>query len=206
MATQAHRQFDYEVNRLFAHRTDYLRHLVRRRSPGKPPTFNAKRLRRKIRLLQELAEVSIANSKFLRKEFSSLVQFRKRWHPRKGGRRGADSKRKGFDRFWQNRIGNRNFVYIFWQDRVCRYVGRTGAGRKRPQAHFSRPWFPRITRIDVDVAPYSYLPKLECLATHRFQPINNKIRPSARKWAKKCSICKVRKNVRTELKRIFRLR
>jgi hypothetical protein len=63
-----------------------------------------------------------------------------------------------------------------------------------------------VTRVDVHVSQYSLLPKLECLATHRFQPINNKIRPSKKKWAKKCSICKLRKEVGRELKRIFRLK
>jgi hypothetical protein len=193
-----------ELDKLFAERTHWLRDLVRKRSPGRPPTFDRRKVDRRIALLREYAEKAIVKTEYKR-DFSTLYDRRQSWHPRAGGRRSIEAKRKAFRKFWRTRIGGKRFVYIFWRDGDCIYVGRTRESGQRPQAHFKKPWFRSVSRIDLYVTNHvSGLPKLECLAVHWFQPARNKARPARRKWSKKCSIRKARR--RDDLKSIFKLR
>jgi|SRR2546428_1958228 len=204
MPSRAARRFEDGLDKLFAERTHWLRGLVRRRSPGRPPTFNRKKVQRRIRQLQENAESALVGNVF-RPDFDKLYDSRHYW--RAGGRRGIPIKRKAFGRFWEEKIRTHKYIYLFWEDGTCRYVGRTGRSRRRPQTHFTKPWFRSVSRIDVySSRTASALPKLECLAVHRFQPTENRVRPANRKWSKKCPICKTRREIRQEVKQIFRLR
>jgi hypothetical protein len=50
------------------------------------------------------------------------------------------------------------------------------------------------------------VPKLECLAIHRFRPRENGMKASIPKWAKKCPVCVAHELIADELRRIFALR
>ena len=83
----------------------------------------------------------------------------------------------------------RSCIYIFWAGQRCIYVGRTVSGRGRPQQHFEKGWFARVTRIDIyATGSPSEIPRLECIAIHNFDPVKNKRRASKAKWTKKCTI------------------
>ena len=97
-----------------------------------------------------------------------------------------------------------NCIYIFWAGKRCMYVGRTVRGRGRPQQHFEKGWFARVTRIDIyATGSPSEIPRLECIAIHNFDPIKNKRKASKAKWTKKCTICKGLKTIERELQQIF---
>lgn len=207
MPSEPARQFERVLNKLFAERTHWLRALVRKPSPGRPPTFDRRKVRRRITQLQGHAERAIVK-KFFRREFGQLNDSGRRhsWRPRGRRLRGIPAKKAAFRRFWERKVDTRTYIYAFWKDGTCRYIGRTGASRFRPTAHFKKRWFRSVTRVDVyHFPPASALPKIECLAAHSFQPTENKARPAKRKWSKKCPICKVRREIRREVKRIFRL-
>jgi predicted nucleic acid-binding Zn ribbon protein len=64
-----------------------------------------------------------------------------------------------------------------------------------------------VTRIDIyTIHRKSEVGKAECLAVHRFDPKQNRNRPSMRKYTKKCPICQATKQIDDELRDIFRLR
>ena len=89
----------------------------------------------------------------------------------------------------------------------CIYVGRTIKGKGRPQSHFVKFWLNSVSRIDIYLTSQSsQVPKLECLAIHRFHPKENGMKASIPKWAKKCPVCEIQKNIRSELRQIFSLR
>src|SRR5690349_9231289 len=103
MPSQSARRFEHMLDQLFAERTHWLRSLVGKRSPGRPPIFNRKKVQRRIKQLQEHAERASVASAF-RGEFRELNHPRRSWHPRAGGRRGVPTKKEGFGRFWAKKI------------------------------------------------------------------------------------------------------
>jgi len=56
------------------------------------------------------------------------------------------------------------------------------------------------------VAGQSQLGKAECLATHLFNPRDNKMKASKVKWGKACPICKKHDQVRRDLKALFKMK
>jgi len=105
-----------------------------------------------------------------------LYDVKKQWHVKKGKGRGVDEKRQAFKDWSKKHIPYKNYVYIFWANKKCNYIGRTLKGKDRPQGHFEKHWFGNVTRIDIYAANAAReIPKLECLATHRFKPSRSKI-------------------------------
>ncbi|MFO1052208.1 MAG: hypothetical protein U1F36_08345 [Planctomycetota bacterium] len=136
-----------------------------------------------------------------------LYERRVSWHVRTNGGRGPLAKRSAFEEWYERRVGARNCVYVFWAGRKCRYVGRTSAGRHRPKAHFEKHWAAGVTRVVVyECRGRRALPSLECLAMHRFEPSHNRAKSARERYLGKCPICVLRRRVRVEARRIFRLR
>lgn len=206
MAKHAAAEFDRLLNKLFVKRTRWIRTAVRSSPQGRPPTLNRGVITEMIEQLQDLASESMAE-KHAQLEFDRLVEERRRWHSTTKKGRGRDAKRKSFSMWFDKTIHFHNCIYIFWSNSTCLYVGRTLRGKGRPQSHFDTHWFSRTTRIDIySTSLSSVVPKLECLAIHRFNPIRNKRRASKKMWAKACPVCDVHEMIDDELRSIFYLK
>lgn len=197
-------QFDDElIDLLRQHAHGLRRHVQRFR--GQQPKLTGKKVRTAIRVLQGLAERVIFQSKEARRALKDYDD-RRRWHT-KGKGRGWHAKRKSFKAWFRDQVGAKHCVYAFWRKRVCVYIGRTHGGGNRPSHHFEKLWFANVTRIDV----YSFagkrdLARFECMLTHHHDPIQLRATPSRKKYSSRCLVCDANRKIRSEIKRIFRLR
>ena len=75
-----------------------------------------------------------------------------------------------------SRFHTKGLIYAFWGNRKkCIYIGRTGSHGSRPSSHFEKFWFSGVKRVTIfSIKGRSHIPKLECLAIHRFRPRRNK--------------------------------
>ena len=208
MAKKTAIQFDQELDKLYQSRTAVLRHLVRKPS-GRSLSFS--QAKRSLVLTGRKAEESLKGiysrargPSAFRQHFRSRGVQKKQWHPKRGKGWGTDVRKRNFKIWYGDNIRDNNCIYIFWAGKRCMYVGRTVRGRGRPQQHFEKGWFARVTRIDIyATGSPSEIPRLECIAIHNFDPIKNKRKASKAKWTKKCTICKGLKTIERELQQIF---
>jgi hypothetical protein len=197
--------FERELNGLFRQRTDWLRRKLGHRGVGKPPKFSRSKVDAGIANLQEIASSALAN-KLAKSEFNEHVSSQHNYHIK--GRGYQDKKDKfeiWFAAHFQNRKG---LIYAFWGTHgKCVYIGRTGSHGSRPSSHFEKFWFVGVQRVTIyAVTAKSHLPKLECLAIHRFQPMRNKNKAASKKWTKACPLCTTHKYIENELRDIFRFK
>jgi hypothetical protein len=199
------KQFVKALDGLFHQRTHWLRSELGLAKPGKPPKFDRKKVDKGINKLQEIATNAFAH-KNAKTEFEKHVSKRKSWHIKGHGR---NDKKNRFNH-WYKKIGisAKGCVYVFWGNgRKTVYVGKTGSGGSRPSSHFEKFWFSSVKRVTIyAVKSKSQIPKLECLAIHRFQPIYNKNKAATKKWTKACPLCEIHRSIESELRSIFRLR
>ena len=198
-----HVQFDRILDRLYKRRTDRLRRILAPKR-GKTRGLTKKHREKALDELEEIASRGLA-TKMAKTEFEKSVAERKSWHPKGWGR---DKKLKKFRSWTRRKISRkRGKVYVFWKNRECRYVGRTGGRGSRPSQHFKRGWFAGTTRIDVYTTfQRRSAPRLECLAIHRFRPTKNKVKAAKKGWTSDCPLCSVHRLIRNELRRIYRFR
>ena len=202
MAKKTAIQFDQELDKLYQSRTAVLRHLVRKPS-GRSLSFSQAKRRKAEESLKGIYSRARGPSAF-RQHFRSGGVQKKQWHPKRGKGWGTDDRKRNFKIWYGDNIRDNNCIYIFWAGKRCMYVGRTVRGRGRPQQHFEKGWFARVTRIDIyATGSPSEIPRLECIAIHNFDPIKNKRKASKAKWTKKCTICKGLKTIERELQQIF---
>jgi len=197
--------FERELNCLFRQRTDWLRRKLGVKGAGKPPQFSRKKVNTGIKRLQLIASNALAH-KLARAEFDEHVTFKKNYHI-KG--HGPDDKKKRFEKWFDSHFQKRRgLIYSFWGTRRrCIYIGRTGPRGSRPSLHFHKFWFSGVKRVTVfSIRQKSHVPKLECLAIHRFQPARNKNKAATKKWTKACPLCTTHKYIEGELRSIFRLK
>ncbi|MBI5712279.1 MAG: hypothetical protein HZC38_02460 [Chloroflexi bacterium] len=197
-------EFIYELDSLYHQRTHWLRSVLGVKKPGLPPKFDRKRVNRGITQLQKIASDALAN-KLAKKEFSQFAAEKRGWHIKGHGRK---QQRKEFIGWFDETFGrHQECIYIFWNRHKCIYIGRTGKGGGRPQSHFEKYWFGEVDRVDIyPVKQTSQLPKLECLAIHRFLPTRNESKAATKAWTKKCPLCRVHKDIEGELRKIYRLK
>jgi|ERR1700722_7696377 len=202
MTKRSDTKFDETLSDLFKDRTHWLRAQIR--TPhGIPPEFNKEKIQKAIKELQSFATESLIYEHAFR-SLSKLYDQKRQWHVKGWGR---EEQRENFTHWLEKEISFKNFVYVFWSNKRCRYVGRTIGGKNRPQSHFEKYWFTGVTRIDVLASRAKReIPKLECLASHRFKPSKAKNKPSSLKWYTPCPICETQEAIRDEMRSIFKLR
>lgn len=197
--------FERELDSLFRRRTHWLRQELGQRGAGKPPQFSRRTVNDSIERLQLIASDALT-TQLAKAEFETQVNLRKNYHV--VGRGVAEKKCRFEAWFRQNFPKTRGLIYAFWDAfRNCEYVGKTGSGGQRPSAHFEKWWFAKVRRVTIyDVSRKSHIPKLECLAIHRFQPKQNQNRAATKKWTKACPLCTTHRYIEGELRKLFRLR
>ena len=206
MSSRAVVQFRRELNHLFEKRTFWIRKAIADGTTRRPPVLRRKQITKVIECLQSLATKCLADD-FAHQEWNRVVRKKKQWHVTRGKGWGRSEKKDHFNKWFTRYIPFKNCIYIFWAKRRCIYVGRTVNGKGRPQSHFIKFWFGSVTRIDIfSTSAASHVPKLECLAIHRFRPRENGMKASIPKWAKKCPVCVAHELIADELRRIFALR
>jgi hypothetical protein len=197
------KSFERELDDLFKIYTDKLRRDVGKKSRGPSTKLDRKKIERKIDFLVEIARQYTLKD-VGKKTFEKSFRGKRQWHVKRGKGWGVDNKRRNFRRWYDKEIHGRPSVYVFWNRRACLYVGRTGAGGRRPEAHFERFWFRKVTRIDIYVLNGKrHLPMAECLAIDIYKPKKNKRKSSKQKWRLKCPVCTKEREVRRQLKRLF---
>jgi hypothetical protein len=199
------KSFERELNALFHQRTDWLRRKLGVKGAGKPPEFGREKVDAGIERLQQIASKALA-SKLARVELEEHVTSRKNYHV-KG--HGPDDKKDRFEKWFTAHFGDtKGLIYAFWGNhKKCIYVGRTGSHGSRPSSHFDKFWFGGVRRVTIfSVRGKSHIPKLECLAIHRFQPTRNKNKAASKKWTKACPLCTTHMYIENELRDIFRFR
>jgi hypothetical protein len=199
------KRFERELDNLFVRRTHWLRQELGRKGAGKPPQFSRRTVNDAIANLQLIASDALAN-KLAKHEFETHVTSKKNYHV---AGRGVAEKKKRFERWFKKNFSKTTgLIYAFWDgSRQCEYVGKTGSGGQRPSAHFEKFWFNRVKRVTIyDVSRKSHIPKLECLAVHRFRPRQNKNKAATKKWTKACPLCTTHKYIESDLRRLFRLK
>jgi hypothetical protein len=197
-------KFNRRLNRLYEKRTGWLRTVLTKANPGPVPTLNKKQRERAIKRLQGIASDALAR-RMAKKQFERSVARQKIWLT-KG--RGTEQKLLRFRAWAKNKIDQESGkVYVFWHKKKCLYVGRTIGRGSRPSNHFRKRWFKGTTRIVVYMAPHKRdIPRLECLAVHRFLPSRNKVKAAKERWTPKCPLCALHRKIKTEMRAIFRFR
>ena len=200
------KEFETGLDNLFRQFTEGLRREVGKQSRGRVVKFDRHKLRRRINRLVVLAtEVELKENG--RKHFDDTYSDKRQWHAKRGKGWGLDAKKTTFRNWYDDNVYGRNCVYIFWSKRKCVYVGRTGSGGRRPQAHFKKYWFRSVTRIDTYIIRGKRrLPMAECLAIHLFKPKKNKVKSAQQKWRSNCPVCTKEVKVRKKLSDLFTLR
>lgn len=196
-------QFNKVLEKLWRRRVVWLHGAISGRKPGPPLKFDGPRRERAIEKLQQIASNALSR-KLAKREFEKAA-CKKTWF-KKG--HGVDAKKEEFDNWRRRKITeDRGKVYVFFAKRKCLYVGRTRGRGGRPKAQFRKDWFKKATRIVVYSEKHRRnLSRLECLAIHHFDPRKNKIRASRGRWTMKCPLCKIHKEIRSEVRQIFSLR
>ena len=199
-------EFIRELNKLYHRRTSWLRTVLDAPNPGPPPGFGRKHVSRAITKLQCLASETLS-AYFARKEFERSVEGKRSWHIKKGKGYTYDEKKRTFKDWYARKITNSTCIYVLWKNHTCLYVGKTKTGAGRPASHFEKAWFRPATRIDIYVTRGKHaIPALECLAIHRFRPLQNKVKAAKRKYTQKCPLCLLNRDIERELRSIFRFK
>ncbi len=189
-------QFRKELHKLIELRTAWLFKKMGQRVIGKPPKLSNKKIEQSIAKIQDNASKIFVN-KISKYEFNKKKRIIKN-HKIIG--RGVRNKQDDIKRWYDTHIKSQYCVYMFFDNyNKCIYVGRTSNGKHRPASHCDKYWFKSVKRIKVIATQKADTPKIECMATHRYLPKYNIIAPSSSKWTKKCPICKVHSDIKTEL-------
>lgn len=193
-----------ELNRLFYKRTLWLREIVGIRRQGRPKKFNRRVVLKSIRKLNDII-THLNAGRYFRDVIYDRSDRPINYHIRG---RGWEDQKYNFMRWFDNRINHRNVIYIFWKDRKnCLYVGRTGRGGTRPSNHFGTYKTYGVKRVTIyKINGGRYLPMVECLAIHLFKPKHNRNKPTVPKWSQKCPVHEDHRDVREEIKAIFRIK
>lgn len=196
--------FQKALDKLFEDRTRWLRSAVGLKKQGNPSIFNRQKLTKEIEKLQGIASNAVIKKVF-NSEFNKKVSPKQSWNI-KG--RGWEEEQNNFKRWFNNTISKtKHYIYAFWKDHHCIYIGKSSGGYWRPSSHFNKTDFRGAHRVDIFLAKSpNQVPKLECLAMHYFKPTLNRMKASHKKWTKSCPICVIHKDIETELRSIFRFK
>jgi len=194
-------KFSQDLDRLWAIRTAEIRSLVVKRGVGKPAKFT-KRIRQKRieRILDCASEILVKRD--AERELNKVVDRRHLWHVKGRGliERGANLIA------WSAKKLTGPIIYSFWRNKKCLYVGK-GETAARLKNYEKSGYLLEGNGVEV-FCLYSVgqLAKVECLATHLFNPRDQKVKPAKVKWGKKCPICVKHDTIRNDLNSLFRMR
>lgn len=197
------KRFAKKLDDLWRRRTAELRALVIPQGPGASPQFS-KTVRQKH--TDEL--LSMATDLLLGRE--GKKEFRRTYSERRLRQIGGGSLEKRALRLsdWAKSQAFGPIVYAFWKGKKCLYVGKGDSWKRLAgYAKGKSAYLLQATCVEVFcVKGKSHLPKAECLATHLFEPQDQKVKPANKKWGKKCPICRKRDHIRDDLQALFKMK
>lgn len=197
----AKKQFKALLEKLFNARTHWILSEIWQMSRGRPPELDKAIRDREIKALQDLACKALVD-----REYKEAFRGWPRYSWKIKGR-GEDEKRNLLNEWYERKVNHEYCVYGFWGRGECLYVGSTTRGGNRPAEHLGKIRFRKATRVVVyPVTNSSEIPRLECLAVHKFNPKCNKRTPARKRWTKRCRICEMKKLIKGEVRSIFNLR
>jgi hypothetical protein len=193
------KQFDKKLTDLWHHRIANIESLVRKRV-GRPKSFSVKRRDKGITELEDLAD-KILTKQGAKEELAGITTYTKRHYIRGHGvmKRGENMVS------WASALPG-IIVYSFWRKRRCLYVGKGGKWT-RLRSYNKSFYLKEATVVKVrGITSKSYTGQAECLSKHLYKPRDNVNEPAKGKWSKACPVCKAKKQIRTSLRSLFRLR
>ncbi len=195
------KHFSNKLEDLWWRRTAELRALVIPRSAGQPPKFSRQVRERLINhLLDDATKILVKREAWL--EFRNVAPYRRLWQIKGHGllNRGRDLLS------WAESKLHGPIIYTFWRGKKCLYVGK-GKTWKRLRSYDKSAYLLSANCIEVFlVSNKSQLGKAECLATHLFQPRDEKVKPAKAKWGKACPVCRKHDTIRDELITLFKMK
>ena len=195
------KQFSNKLEALWKRRTAELRALVIPRGVGHPPKFSRQVRDRLINHLLEDATALLLHREG-RSEFRVVAPHRRLRQIKGHGL----AKRAGNLLTWAEAKLDGPIIYCFWKGKKCLYVGR-GATWRRLKSYEKSAYLLQANCVEVFlVKNKSQLGKAECLATHLFEPRDEKMKPAKAKWGKACPICHKHDLIRAELKTLFKIK
>jgi hypothetical protein len=193
------KQFDRKLADLWHHRIANVESLVRKRV-GKPKSFTVKRRDKGIKDLEALAD-KILTKQGAKKELAKITSYTRRHHIRGHG----VLKRGGNMLSWAGNLPG-IIVYSFWRGNRCLYVGKGGKWT-RLKGYEKSVYVKEATVVKVrGITSKSFTGRAECLSKHLYKPRDNKIEPAKGKWSKACPVCKAKKQLRTNLRTLFKMK
>lgn len=193
------KEFRRTLDGLWERRTAAMIAVVSPPKRGKQKDFNRRVRERSVQELLELA-ISILRSKKAKRELRKATTYRKRHHVRGHG---IEQKGKNLVKFAERLRAP--FVYSFWRNSRCLYVGRA-EGRGRLKSYQRDFLLGESTSVRVFGTSRRELGKVECLVTHLHEPRRNRIKVASKKWGGACPVCTGHDEIRTELRAIFNLK
>lgn len=192
--------FTRKLDELWHRRTAPIRAHVRRRS-GVQKGLTKKKREAAIAELCQLAEQVICR-RDAKKELESMVRQSRRTVVRG---RGLESRFRNI-KLWARQNLSGPIIYSFWRGNRCLYVGK-GKSWRRLGAYQKSIYLRDASTLRVKmVRSLSYLPKAECLCTHLYEPRDNRVKAASKTYSKKCPICRATKQIREEIRDLFRMR
>lgn len=192
------KHFSNKLDDLWRRRTAKLRSVVIPRGVGQPPVFSPQV---RDRLINELLgdASAILVKREAREEFRKIVASR---HLKKIKGYGLLNRGENLIA-WARSSLDGPIIYVFWRGEKCLYVGK-GESWRRLKSYDKSAYLKEATSIEVFcVLTQSQLGKAECLATHLFDPRDNKVKAAKVKWGKACPICREHDRIRDQLKELF---
>ncbi len=195
------KQFSNKLDKLWQRRTANLRSVVIPRGVGKPPTFSRQVRERLINdLLETASEILVKRDAPW--EFNEVKRTR---HLKHIDGRGLTQRGTNLLR-WAAAKLNGPIVYVFWKSKKCLYVGK-GTSWRRLKSYEKSAYLLQATCIEVfSIKTQGRLGKAECLATHLYEPRDQKVKPAKVKWGKCCPVCRKHDLVRQQLQTLFRMK
>ncbi|MBI2647169.1 hypothetical protein HYW99_01715 [Candidatus Woesearchaeota archaeon] len=194
-------QFDKKLKELLRIRLYKVYKELKISGSGQPPKYSKRKFKDEIKEIIKGVSDILINTREIKKEWRKASKHKKTF---KANGWGKNEKKKIFREKYDKKIKFKNCAYVFCNRNKALYVGRTVNGKGRPSSQFKNTDCSGTTNIKIyPTSKDSYVPRLECLAWHKFKPKNKGITPSKPKWSKKCPICKTQKLIKSELEKVL---
>lgn len=193
-------EFERRLDALWFRRTAALRSLVNKR-PGRRSDLSKPLREKAIADLQDLATEILCRG-LAKREMGKLTRYRRRRHLVGRGLKAR------YERIvsWAEQHLDGPIIYSFWRGRRCLYVGKATTWH-RLKSYRKSVYLLQASTLKVHaIQGGSQLSKAECLATHLFSPRDNAVKAARKKWSKLCPVCAVCRQIRGELRALFRMR